>query len=81
MKANQTLGVPYTDEEIANGAEHARQQAAGIAAQIEKESSSLSGFETKQVIAMIAYLQRLGTDIGKMPEVEAAENNLDGRGN
>jgi len=80
MKANQTLGVPYTDEEIANGAEHARQQAAEIAAQIEKESSSLSGFETKQVIAMIAYLQRLGTDIGKIPELETEEGNLDGRG-
>ncbi|MFK5956266.1 MAG: cytochrome-c oxidase, cbb3-type subunit I [Planctomycetota bacterium] len=76
MKANQILGVPYTDEEIANGAENARQQAAQIAAQIEKESASLSGFETKQVVALIAYLQRLGTDIGKMPETTSNDGNL-----
>ncbi len=72
MKANQTVGVPYTDDEILQGAQQAQQQAQQVAAQLAKESQDLQGFENKEVVALIAYLQRLGTDIAKAPSSSSA---------
>ena len=68
MQANKTLGVPYSDAEINNGKADAMAQAAGIAARLERESAGLKGYEGKKIIAMIAYLERLGTDITKEPK-------------
>ena len=68
MQANKTLGVPYSDAEINNGKADAKAQAAGIAARLEQESADLQGYESKKIIAMIAYLERLGTDIAKEPQ-------------
>ncbi|MCA9020923.1 MAG: cbb3-type cytochrome c oxidase subunit II, partial [Planctomycetaceae bacterium] len=59
------LGAPYTralDDSIAM----AKEQAKAIADDIEKQKGP-SGLEDKQVVALIAYLQRLGTDIYKTP--------------
>ena len=75
MKALRLVGVPYSDEEIAGSVEHAEAQAALIAGKIIKDANndaSVQGIEDKQVIALIAYLQRLGTDLFKTPEDEAA---------
>jgi cytochrome c oxidase cbb3-type subunit I/II len=70
LKAMRRLGVPYamTDDEASADA---RKQAAEIAAQI-KASNGPADLETREVVAVIAYLQRLGTDLFKTPAAPAA---------
>jgi cytochrome c oxidase cbb3-type subunit I/II len=59
------LGVPYGD--LVQGAEaDARRQAQSIAAEI-VEQGGVDGLETKKIVALTAYLQRLGTDLLKAP--------------
>ena len=60
------LGVPYTREQIAGAKELATAQADKIAAEIVDQEGP-SGLERKQIVALIAYLQRLGTDIKAKP--------------
>ncbi len=60
----QKLGVPYTDEEIKNSKKHLEQQAEQIAAEL-REQGIKEADEKKEIIALIAYLQRLGTDVEK----------------
>ena len=62
VAAQVTLGVPYTPAEVAGAAAAARAQAKGIADEIVKQGGP-TGLEDKQITALIAYLQRLGTDI------------------
>lgn len=63
MRAMQRLGVPYTDAEVAAGSEHARQQAAELTAMVVEQDPSFADLNDKRVIALIAYLERLGTDL------------------
>ncbi len=72
VRVMKQLGVPYTSEQIAKAPELARAQAAEIAKQI-VEQGGKGGFEDKEVVALIAYLQRLGTDIFKAPSAEGSE--------
>ncbi len=74
MRAHQILGVPYSDEEVANGTAAAREQAAAIAAEIVVQGGS-DGLADKKIVALIAYLQRMGTDIMK-PEPVAIEEEI-----
>jgi cytochrome c oxidase cbb3-type subunit I/II len=61
------LGVPYGPAVKDGQAEKlAREQAATIAKDIAAQGGP-AGLEGKQVVALIAYLQRLGTDITKPP--------------
>lgn len=72
--AMQALGVPYTDEQRAGAVEHARAQAAQIAATIAdqaKEPELAEALKDKQVVALIAYLERLGKDLFATPEPAA----------
>ncbi len=62
LSAMKALGVPYSDEEIKNAKADALKQADSIMASLEKENVP-SSMKNKQIIALIAYLQRLGTDI------------------
>jgi cytochrome c oxidase cbb3-type subunit I/II len=71
MRAHQTLGVPYTDAEIENAVAAAREQAEAMAAEVVVQGGP-EGLADKQIMALTAYLQRLGTDITK-PEPVAAE--------
>jgi cytochrome c oxidase cbb3-type subunit I/II len=71
MAAMKTLGVPYTDEQIEGGVEAAKEQARQLAEQIAQQQQ-YEGLEDKQVIALIAYIERLGTDLFKPPPGEAA---------
>jgi cytochrome c oxidase cbb3-type subunit I/II len=57
-----TLGVPYDAEAKRDAAAVARAQAAGVAAKLEKAGGP-PGMAGKDVIALIAYMQRLGVDI------------------
>ena len=85
MKAMMALGVPYTEQERANSLDSARAQARMIAQSIadqaltpqQKQDPSLvkatvTQYEDKQVVAMIAYLQRLGTDLFAKPAAAPA---------
>lgn len=63
IKAMQKLGVPYVEEDVVKAEERLHQQAVSIAAQLVSEGVKDSGdLQNKEIIAMIAYLQRLGTD-------------------
>ena len=66
MLAMKRLGVPYDQGELDRAIDYARAQAKGIAAGL-VEQGETSGLENKKIVALIAYLQRLGTDIKKEP--------------
>ena len=87
MEAMATLGVPYTDEEIANAQQNMLEQGAQIEKNLysdpdfaknyeaDKKYASENGedfieMKNREIVALIAYLQRLGTDI----HVETAQN-------
>ncbi len=59
------LGTPYPEgyEDIA--AADVEKQAAKIAERLRKDGIEQEGLEKKEIVALIAYLQRLGTDISK----------------
>jgi cytochrome c oxidase cbb3-type subunit I/II len=65
LEVLRSLGTPYTDEEIQDAELAARRQADEIVASLRKDGvdpgASGAGSEA---IALIAYLQRLGRDIG-----------------
>jgi cytochrome c oxidase cbb3-type subunit I/II len=80
MKAMQTLGVPYTDEQIANGSKDLRAQALKIEESLKNDPDFVKSYNEskkkaeargekfvpmneREIVALIAYIQRLGTDI------------------
>jgi len=64
LRVMQKMGVPYTNEEIDNAKQSAKTQAATIAADLEKNGVKMEAKAgEKEIVALIAYLQRLGTDI------------------
>ena len=69
IEAMQTLGVPYPEGYAAQANADLMQQADSIAANLAK--SEVETMSNLEIIALIAYLQRLGTDI-KAP-VQTAE--------
>ena len=62
MRALRTVGVPYTDGEIDTAPAAIATQAKAIAAEVEA-SRARAGLADKEIMALTAYLQRLGTDI------------------
>ncbi|MCP4797614.1 MAG: hypothetical protein GY885_15790, partial [Phycisphaeraceae bacterium] len=64
------LGVPYDETYRETAPEIAREQAADISKRLLEEGGP-EGLEDREVIAMIAYLMRLGTDLSKPVEVDA----------
>ncbi|TBH73883.1 cytochrome-c oxidase, cbb3-type subunit I [Aquirufa nivalisilvae] len=63
LKAMKTLGVPYDDVQIKNAVKDLEAQSKEIQARLAEEKIKVSS--DKEIIALIAYLQRLGTDISK----------------
>jgi cytochrome c oxidase cbb3-type subunit I/II len=64
----QSLGVPYPDGFATKAVEDAKMQAQKIADNL--SDSGIEGVDSKkEIIALIAYLQRLGTDIKKEQNV------------
>jgi cytochrome c oxidase cbb3-type subunit I/II len=80
MRAMVTLGVPYTEEDIANAAAAMQEQAIQIEKNLYSDPDFAKGYEQdkssaaangeefiemrdREIVALIAYLQRLGTDI------------------
>ena len=80
MRAMQTLGVPYTDEEIERAQQWMTEQGAQIEENLYSDPDFVTSYEAdkkyaeengqeftqmrdREIVALIAYLQRLGTDI------------------
>jgi cytochrome c oxidase cbb3-type subunit I/II len=64
LRVMQTLGVPYTDDDVTGAETSMRYQAQQIRDELVAQGASDNGgLASKEIIAMIAYLQRLGTDI------------------
>jgi cytochrome c oxidase cbb3-type subunit I/II len=62
LSTMRSLGVPYTDADIDGARESIKRQATAMAQEIVAQRGP-PGLEDKEVIAITAYLQRLGTDI------------------
>ncbi len=75
LEAMRRLGVPYTEEQIADAAADARRQGEAIAADLAAQGVTLA--PDSEMAAMIAYLQRLGVRpkpaAAAAPEMSAAE--------
>jgi cytochrome c oxidase cbb3-type subunit I/II len=69
IKVLRTLGTPYPEgyEDIV--LQDVEKQAEQIGQRLRKDGISMKDLEKKEIIAMIAYLQRLGTDI--KPKMQA----------
>lgn len=70
MEAMVTLGVPYTPEDIANAPKAIDEQASAIEKTLLANAEIKKSFEgsdvplkDREIIALISYMQRLGTDI------------------
>ncbi len=63
LAAMKQLGVPYSDIQVQHDVQDLAAQAKGIQAQLATEKIKIGA--DKEIIALIAYLQRLGTDISK----------------
>jgi cytochrome c oxidase cbb3-type subunit I/II len=83
MKVMVTLGVPYTEEDITNAQQHMDAQGTKIEKNLYTDPDFAENYEAdkdaegdafiemrnREIVAVIAYLQRLGTDI-KVKEQE-----------
>ena len=68
MRGLAKLGVPYTDEEIAGAKQTLLTQAKAVENNLRQDPEYVknygsSNIQNKEIVALIAYLQRLGTDI------------------
>lgn len=91
METLATLGVPYSEEQIANAEANLKAQAATIEKNLYSDPDFVKSYEAdmqsakeagvefvemkdREIVAMIAYLQRLGTDIKNANLEETASN-------
>ena len=63
VAAMKKLGVPYSTQEVNDAVKDMNTQAKAIQANLAAEKIKVN--QDKEIIALIAYLQRLGTDISK----------------
>ncbi len=68
MKTMKILGVPYTDEEIAGAKAKLEEQAKSIEQSLRQDPEYVKNYaeanmQDKEIVALIAYLQRLGNDV------------------
>ena len=80
LKVMQTLGVPYTDQEVANARKSMEEQGLKILENLKSDPDFVKSYEAskkkavaegadfvpmdkREITAVIAYIQRLGTDI------------------
>lgn len=71
LNAMRILGVPYTDADIDAANAHLSQQAETIAADLGDQGVTVR--PDREIIALIAYLQRLGTDIKATEQTAVAK--------
>lgn len=70
MNTMRILGVPYSNEQVNNAVADAEKQANEITKNLADNKVIVKA--DKEIIALIAYLQRLGTDIKASPKVDDA---------
>jgi cytochrome c oxidase cbb3-type subunit I/II len=63
ITALRTLGTPYARDFEQYAISNAQEQAKKVAKNLADQGVKDSGLESKEIVAIIAYLQRLGTDI------------------
>jgi cytochrome c oxidase cbb3-type subunit I/II len=82
VAAMATLGVPYSDQVQQHAAALARTQAGEVFARLvaEDPTYATSGLQDKNVVALVAYLLRLGTDISKTSPTDVAEGGMGSTG-
>lgn len=68
IKVLKMLGTPYAEGAESKAVEDAKAQAKVIADNLKSLGVNKEGLENKEIVALIAYLQRLGTDIKKSSE-------------
>jgi cytochrome c oxidase cbb3-type subunit I/II len=71
LNALRRVGVPYTADRIAGARAEIDAQAAKVVANLKQGSVNCDA--DKEIVALIAYLQRLGTDIKNVPVTTAAK--------
>jgi len=76
MRGLRRLGVPYTDADIDGAIDVAEAQAAGIAAAVVDQGGP-DHLADREIVAMVAYLQRLGMDAARAIDAEQAEPDLE----
>jgi cbb3-type cytochrome c oxidase subunit II len=74
LSALRTVGVPYSDEEVEDAVALARAQAEQVAADVVDQGGP-AGLEDKEITALVAYLQKLGTFLDDVPA--PAERDLE----
>ena len=62
MQVLRKLGDPYSDEEIAGAAESMKAQSEEILGRLKAEKVDEAQAD-REIVALIAYLQKLGSDI------------------
>lgn len=62
MKVLKSLGTPYSEQDIENADTEMYAQALKIAQNLNNDGINDENLESKEIVALIAYLQRLGTD-------------------
>lgn len=72
IAALRTLGTPYPRNFEKEAIGKAKEQALSIAKSLNEQGIKDPGIENKEIVAIIAYLQRLGTDI-KIQPVETSK--------
>jgi cytochrome c oxidase cbb3-type subunit I/II len=69
IAAMRTLGVPYSDSDEMGAVEALKAQANQITSELYSQGvTQTPGLENKEIVALIGYLQRLGTDLKKEPK-------------
>jgi len=70
IKILQSLGTPYPNGFADVAVDNLKNQAKKIAESLAKDNIKQENLENKEIVALIAYLQRLGTDIKVKPVVK-----------
>jgi len=73
MRAMVRLGVPYTTDEVRNAVANAKAQGREVIRTILEQDGADAAdpaWESRKIVALVAYLQRLGTDLYKSPDEE-----------
>ncbi|MEZ5043022.1 MAG: cytochrome-c oxidase, cbb3-type subunit I [Saprospiraceae bacterium] len=68
IKVLQQLNTPYPEGYADIAVEDLKAQAAQVAKRLKGDGVEQEGLENKEIIALVAYLQRLGTDIKPKPQ-------------
>jgi cytochrome c oxidase cbb3-type subunit I/II len=76
--ASFPMNTPYSPDEIRGAVESAKKQAKAIGDELRQSNKDkfekITDLDNKEIIALIAYLKRLGTDLNKKsPDATAAK--------